>query len=64
MLVAILKDPNDLSVLFLKLWYRIPVDSVEKFLHRRWAPEWVSFYQTSVFGPDKHAIQYYGKVKK
>lgn len=61
-LVAILRNQLDFSVLRERLWYRIPVDSVEKYLTGRWPPSWLAFYQTKIFGPSRYSIRYYGRV--
>src|SRR5690606_19766854 len=54
---------RDFSVLREELWYRIPVESVEKWLKDDWPPRWLAFYQTKIFGNESYAINYYGKVK-
>lgn len=64
LLVGILKKTDALSILFSKKWYHIPVDSVERLLADRWPPQWMAFYQTGDFGPDKYQIRYYGKVRR
>lgn len=61
MLVALLRDKVDLSILLHQLWYRIPVQSappcLDKVTH-------IAFYQTSVFQNEKWLVQYFGKIKK
>ena len=59
-LVAIMNNERDFGILSDELWYRIPVDKAP----RRWPPEWLSFYQTKVFGDDRWAVNYYGRVKE
>jgi len=61
-LVAIIKNKLDFAILRERLWYRIPVSSVKKWLKNRWAPEWLAFYQTSVFGAEKYAVNYFAEV--
>ena len=61
-LVAIMNDRHDFRVARDQHWYRIPIDSAEKWLKRRWPPQWVAFYQTSVFEDEKHAVNYYARV--
>jgi very-short-patch-repair endonuclease len=61
-LVAILNKQLDFAILHDKLWYRIPVSSVEKWLKERWPPKWLAFYQTKTFGEEKHAIHYFAEV--
>ena len=61
-LVAIINKQLDFAILREKLWYRIPVSSVEKWLKERWSPKWLAFYQTKAFGEEKHAINYFAEV--
>lgn len=61
-LVAIINNKLDFSILRDHLWYRIPVSSVERWLKDRWPPKWLAFYQTMTFGVEKHAINYFGEV--
>ncbi|MEI7729625.1 MAG: DUF559 domain-containing protein [Verrucomicrobiota bacterium] len=62
LLVAIVNHPGDLAIAREQHWYRIPVQSAEKWLARRWPPRWLAFYQTKVFGPESFAINYYARV--
>lgn len=61
-LVAIMNSKRDMEIAQEQHWYRIPVGSVKKYLRQRWAPEWVAFYQTKVFGHEAYAIHYYAQV--
>lgn len=61
-LIAIMNDLHDWHIVRNELWYRIPVSSVERYLKRRWPPQWLAFYQTKVFGEEAYAIRYYGRV--
>ncbi|MEX1194296.1 MAG: DUF559 domain-containing protein [Dehalococcoidia bacterium] len=61
-LVAIMRDVLDFSVLRDELWYRIPLKTVERDLKNRWPPAWLAFYQTKVFGTSAYTIRYYGRV--
>jgi very-short-patch-repair endonuclease len=61
-LVAIINKQLDFAILHEKLWYRIPVSSVEKWIKERWSPKWLAFYQTNAFGAEKHAINYFAEV--
>lgn len=63
-LVAILNNEEDLEILKKDLWYRIPVSSANKWLRKRWPPDWLAFYQTKAFGEEKYSVKYYGKVKE
>lgn len=61
-LVAIINNLHDFSIVNEKHWYRIPVSSVEKWLKKRWPPCFIAFYMTKVFGKDAYAINYYAKI--
>jgi len=61
-LVAIINNKLDFAILRERLWYRIPVSSVQRWLKDRWHPKWLAFYQTMAFGAEKHAINYFGEV--
>ena len=62
-LIAILNNERDFRVLCEQSWYRIPVTSVEKWLKRRWPPQWLAFYQTKVFKDEAYAVRYYAEVR-
>jgi very-short-patch-repair endonuclease len=62
-LVAILNNRSDFNLAYEQHWYRIPVDSVEKFLKKRWPPRWLAFYQTKVFGQEAHTVNYFAQVR-
>ena len=62
LLVAILNNTSDFGVLRTQHWYRIPVDSVQKWLKEAWPPQWVAFYLTQVFGTDAFGVRYYAEV--
>ena len=59
-LVAILPNKRDLSILKEQGWYRIPVAKAP----RRWPPKWLAFYQPKVFGAEAYAVNYYGRVRE
>lgn len=61
-LVAILNNRHDMEILCKWQWYRIPVESVERFLKGYWAPEWLAFYQTKAFGNEAYSLNYYAQV--
>lgn len=63
-LVAIVQRPLDLTYAREQHWYRIPVESVEKRLKRRFPPQWLAFYQTKAFGAEAYAVNYYAHVEK
>lgn len=62
MLVAILNNLDDFDLARDQHWYRVPVSSVLKWLKDRWPPQWLSFYQTKIFGQEAFAIHYYAQV--
>ena len=57
-LVAILRTHQDFAIAREQGWYRIPVDSAQRFLKHRWPPEWLAFYQTRAFGGQAYAVNY------
>jgi len=61
-LVAILNKPRDFVFAQDEHWYRIPVQSADKWLKGRWPPQWLAFYQTKVFGSEAFSINYYSRV--
>ena len=60
--VAILNNLSDFDILRSQRWYRIPISSADKWLRKRWAPQWLAFYHTKVFGEFAHAVHYYARV--
>lgn len=62
MLIAIMNAPADFEILRERLWYRVPVDSWERF--RLQQPQWLAIYQTAEFGEDRWRVQYFGRVKR
>ncbi|MCI5119612.1 MAG: hypothetical protein D3908_00130 [Candidatus Electrothrix sp. AUS4] len=61
-LIALLNDKRDFSIVCDRHWYRIPISSANKWLKNRWPPQWIAFYQTKIFGPEAYSISYYTKV--
>lgn len=59
-LVAIMNNKHDFSLLHEQGWYRIPVANAPK----RWPPQWLAFYQTKIFGNEARAVSYYGRVRE
>jgi very-short-patch-repair endonuclease len=57
-----MNNPLDLTIAWNQGWYRIPVRSAERFLKKRWPPQWLAFYQTKVFGVQAYAINYFAQV--
>ncbi len=62
-LVALLNYKRDFSILREEHWYRIPTDSVESRLKKRWPPQWLAFYQTKEFGNEAYAVNYFSEVE-
>ncbi|MFM8442937.1 MAG: endonuclease domain-containing protein [Methylococcus sp.] len=62
LLVSILNNNRDFQILCENLWYRIPVDSAEKWLRHRWPPKWIAFYQTKIFEKEAYSIRYFSEV--
>jgi very-short-patch-repair endonuclease len=63
-LVAIVNSLEDMRLACEAGWYRIPVFSAQKWLGDRWPPRWLAFYQTKIFGPEAHAVNYYAVVQE
>ncbi len=63
-LVAVMNNHDDFTIATDQHWYRIPVDSVDKFLKKRWPPQWLAFYQTKIFGHQAYTVYYYAKINK
>ncbi len=61
-LVAIVNNRRDFKIACERCWYRIPVDSTQKFLKSRWPPQWLAFYQTKMFEGEAYAVNYYAPV--
>lgn len=62
MIVAIINNRRDFDILLTRHWYRIPIDSVDKWLKKAWKPRWLAFYLTKIFGNDAFSIRYYAEV--
>ncbi len=61
-LVAIIKDMLDFTILRDRRWYRIPVESAQKWLGKAWPPDWLAPYQPQVFGSDAFKVNYVARV--
>ena len=61
-LVVTMNNKQDMQIACEQHWYRIPIESVERYLQADWLPEWLAFYQTRVFGNEAFAIRSYAKV--
>ena len=62
LLVSILNNRRDFKILSENLWYRIPVNSVEKWLRHRWPPKWIAFYQTKIFKEEAYSVRYFSEI--
>lgn len=62
LLVAILNEPRDYHFARDQHWYRIPVESVARFLNNRWPPRRLAFYQTKIFEQEAYSVRYYADV--
>ena len=56
-LVAIINSHTDFLFAKEGHWYRVPVDSQQKWLKERWPPQWLALYQTKVFGEEAFSIR-------
>lgn len=63
MLVGIINNQRDFQIALDKRWYRIPKESVDKWLATCWPPKWLAFYQTKIFGEEAHSVSYYARVE-
>lgn len=61
-LVVTMNNKQDLQIACEQHWYRIPIESVEKYLQANWLPEWLAFYQTRIFGNEAFAIRFYAEI--
>ncbi len=62
LLVGIVNRIGDYNVIHNQLWYRIPIEKVDKMLKDRWPPKWIAFYYTSRINKYPQMILHYGKV--
>lgn len=58
-LVAVLAHPRDLSLLREQQWYRIPLARAPRDL----TADYLAFYLTSAFGPERWAVRYYAAIR-
>ncbi|NJN14952.1 MAG: hypothetical protein HC822_00870 [Oscillochloris sp.] len=57
-LVAILRNPHDLTIAREQGWYRLPA----RHAPARLAAEWLAFYQTGAFGAERWQVRYYAPI--
>ena len=58
-LIAIMNEERDFSILQNEGWYRIPVDKTP----RMWPPQALAFYQTKAFPENAFQVRYFGSVR-
>ena len=61
-LVAIVPDLLDFTILRDQHWYRIPVQSAEKWIGKAWPPEWLAPYLPMKFGSAACKVTYVTRV--
>jgi len=59
-LVAVVTRPRDLQLAREQGWYRVPLAR----LPRRFAADYLAFFQTAAFGPERWAVRYYAAVRR
>lgn len=57
-LVGVLPRVRDLEIARAEGWYRVPLAR----LPARFAADYLAFYQTAAFGPERWAVRYYAPV--
>lgn len=57
-LVVVVNRPSDLVLIREAGWYRVPLAHMPP----RMAADFLAFYQTAVFGPERWAVRYYAPV--
>ncbi len=61
-LVGIVNNIKDFEIIRSQNWYRIPVDKAQKFLSKRWPPEWIAFYYSGSIKNSPFLILHYAKI--
>ncbi len=62
-LIAVMNRLADMAIAREQHWYRIPISQAEKLKQQKqWAPRWLAFYQTKVFGDAAYTVTYYAEV--
>lgn len=57
-LVAVITRPRDLALAREQGWYRVPLARVPP----RFAADYLAFYQTAAFGPERWSVRWYAPV--
>jgi very-short-patch-repair endonuclease len=57
------KSIRDMEIARERGWYRIPQDSVEKWLRAVWPPRWLAFYQMAGFGRESYSVNWLAEVR-
>lgn len=63
LLVGIINNVSDIEILRDQKWYRIPIDTAEKFLKKRWPPKWIAFYYSGAIKKRPFLILHYARIK-
>ena len=63
LLVGVINSIPDFKIIRDQHWYRIPVDTADKRLKKRWPPKWVAFYHTGAINNNPFLISHYAEIK-
>lgn len=63
-LVAIMNNQRDLEIARTQRWYRIPVNSANRFIPDLEQMQYLAFYQTQIFRRDGYAVNYYAEIER
>lgn len=63
-LVAIMNNQRDLEIAQTQGWYRIPVNSANRFIPDLEQMQYLAFYQTQIFRRDGYAVNYYAEIER
>jgi very-short-patch-repair endonuclease len=63
-LVAIMNNQRDLEIARTQHWYRIPVNSANRFIPDLEQMQYLAFYQTQIFRRDGYAVNYYAEIER
>jgi len=64
LIVGIVNNLSDFEIIQNQLWYRVPVEKVNKNLKDRWPPKWIAFYYTNTIKNFPQMIIHYAKVSE
>lgn len=63
-LVAIMNNQRDFEIARTQRWYRIPVNSADRFISDLEQMQYLAFYQTQNFERDGCAVNYYAEIER